>query len=64
MYQKWGSNVSADLTTDGGYEETAILRITAVPEVSSFAPLAGVLGMVVGCHALPPPPQVHGCIIA
>ncbi|HEX8312496.1 MAG TPA: hypothetical protein VF614_14335 [Chthoniobacteraceae bacterium] len=48
MYQKWGSNVSADLTTEGGFEETAIYRITAVPEVSSFAPLAGVLGMVVG----------------
>jgi predicted outer membrane repeat protein len=48
MYQKWGTNLQANTMTQGGFEETAIYRITAVPEVSSFAPLAGVLGMVVG----------------
>jgi hypothetical protein len=60
MYQRWGTNLQADTMTQGGFEETAIYRITAVPEVSSFAPLAGVLGMVVGVHPLPPPPDREG----
>lgn len=53
MYQKWGSSIAADFsgTTQGGFEETAIGRgLQPIPEVSSFLPLIGVLGMVVGVN--------------
>lgn len=51
MYQQWGLHVSADFdgTTQGGFEETAILcGVVPIPEVSTVFPLALVLGCVVG----------------
>lgn len=52
MYQKFGSNYSADTTleTQGGFEETRLgggVSFTPVPEPSAFLPLLGVLGIVV-----------------
>lgn len=51
MYQAWGNT----LASNGGYEETFAVQgmnTTPVPEVSSFAPLAGILLMVVGMDYL------------
>lgn len=52
MYQKFGSNYSADMTllTQGGFEETARgagVSFTPVPEPGAFIPLIAVLGIVV-----------------
>lgn len=52
MYQKFGSNYSADLTltTEGGFEETSNgngVSFTPVPEPGAFIPLMAVLGAVV-----------------
>ena len=51
MYQGWGYNINADLTTQGGFEETfALTGVTAVPEVPAFIPLGAVLLLVVGVN--------------
>jgi hypothetical protein len=48
MYQAWGFNADADLTTQGGFEET----FAVVPEVPAFLPLGAVLLAVVGFNWL------------
>ena len=41
MYQRWGS---ADAMTQGGFEETALIRgLAPVPEMSAFFPIVGLL---------------------
>ena len=52
MYQSFGQHVAAnfDGATQGGFEETALGAAQPVPEVASFFPLAGVLGLAVGAH--------------
>jgi hypothetical protein len=50
MYQKFGSNYSADmlLNSQGGYEETSLAgAVTPVPEAGSLVPLVSVLGAVI-----------------
>jgi hypothetical protein len=52
LYEKFGSNYSADLTTgtQGGFEETALgngISFTPVPETNALLPLIGVLGTVI-----------------
>ena len=53
MYQKFGSNFSADtlLNSQGGFEETSLgggVSFNPVPEVGSLVPLIAVLGAVLG----------------
>lgn len=51
MYQKFGTNLAADTSTEGGFEETRLgggISFTPVPETSTILPLIAVLGVVLG----------------
>jgi hypothetical protein len=49
LYAKFGSNVGADWTTQGGYEEFWTAKgLTPVPEVGAFAPLASLFLLAAG----------------
>jgi hypothetical protein len=49
MYQRWGNTDS----TDGGFEETALIRgLTPVPEMSALFPIVGLLVAVGSTHIL------------
>jgi hypothetical protein len=50
MYQFWGN---ADASTEGGFEETALIAgITPVPEMSALFPIVGLMVAVGSTHAL------------
>lgn len=49
MYQRWGNSDS----TEGGFEETALIRgVTPIPEMSTFFPIIGLLAAVGSTHLL------------
>ena len=49
MYQRWGNTDS----TEGGFEETALIRgLTPIPEMSTFFPIIGLLVAVGSTHLL------------
>jgi hypothetical protein len=49
MYQRWGNTDS----TDGGFEETALIRgLVPIPEMSTFFPIIGLLVAVGSTHLL------------
>lgn len=49
MYQRWGN---AD-TTEGGFEETALIQgITPVPELNALFPIVGLMAAVGSTHVL------------
>ncbi len=49
MYQRWGNTDS----TEGGFEETALIRgLTPIPEMSTFFPIIGLLVAVGSTHIL------------
>ena len=49
MYQRWGNSD----TTEGGFEETALIRgLTPIPEMSTFFPIIGLLVAVGSTHIL------------
>ena len=49
MYQRWGNSD----TTEGGFEETALIRgLTPIPEMSTFFPIIGLLVAVGSTHVL------------
>jgi hypothetical protein len=49
MYQRWGNTD----TTEGGFEETALIRgITPIPEMSALFPIVGLLVAVGSTHVL------------
>ena len=53
MYQMFGSSISANTTTQGGFEETRIGgAITPVPEVTTVVPLAAMFGLMIGANVL------------
>jgi hypothetical protein len=55
MYQQWGKNFNAELTTQGGFEETFIAAgapFTPIPEVPAFLPLGLVLAAGLGVNHL------------
>jgi hypothetical protein len=50
MYQRWGNS---DLTTQGGFEETSLIRgLAPVPEMSALFPILGLLVAVASTHVL------------
>lgn len=49
MYQRWGNSD----TSEGGFEETALIRgLTPIPEMSTFFPIVGLLVAVGSTHIL------------
>lgn len=49
MYQRWGNSD----TTEGGFEETSLIRgLTPVPELSALFPIVGLLVAVGSTHVL------------
>jgi hypothetical protein len=49
MYQRWGNSD----TSEGGFEETALIRgLTPIPEMSTFFPIIGLLVAVGSTHLL------------
>jgi hypothetical protein len=49
MYQRWGNTD----TTEGGFEETSLIRgFTPIPEMSTFFPIIGLLVAVGSTHVL------------
>lgn len=49
MYQRWGNSD----TSEGGFEETALIRgLTPIPEMSTFFPIIGLLVAVGSTHIL------------
>jgi hypothetical protein len=50
MYQMWGN---ADGTTEGGFEETRLIRgMTPVPELNALFPIVGLMVAVGSTHVL------------
>jgi hypothetical protein len=51
MYSLFGANASADLTSQGGFEEWALVaHVAPIPEVSTFFPIIGLLAAVFSTH--------------
>lgn len=53
MFSRFGDQVSADGTTEGGFEEWSLVsNMTAVPEVASLFPIVGLVVSVACTHIL------------
>ena len=53
MYSRFGDQVSADGSTEGGFEEWSLVNnMSAVPEVSALFPIAGLIAAVGFTHFL------------
>ena len=53
MYSRFGDQVSADGSTEGGFEEWSLVdNISAVPEVSALFPIVGVIAAIGLTHLL------------
>lgn len=52
MYVKFGATISADGTSEGGFEEWSLVNVSPIPELSALGPIAGLLIAIFATHFL------------